>query len=93
MEVGGGWGWPRELESCYRHARNAERQGEDVPGSRGTNAARCRQLGMREKDLQPRNDGDRLATASGAFRYRSPSAAISRSLDEEEVAFFPTLRP
>ena len=28
-------GWPRELESCYRHARNAERQGKDVPDSRG----------------------------------------------------------
>ena len=34
-EVGGGVGFPRELESCYRHARNAERQGQDVPDSRG----------------------------------------------------------
>jgi hypothetical protein len=34
---GEGLGWPRELESCYRHARNAERQGQDVPDSRGHN--------------------------------------------------------
>ena len=58
-EVWGGPGCPRELESCYRHARNAERQGQDVPGSRGHNSDRSAAGELRPGDVEGM-DLDRL---------------------------------
>ena len=63
-EVVGELGFPRELESCYRHARNAERQGQDVPDSRG-------------KYPQSSNIAGR--PASRASNSRSVSTAVSWS--------------